>query len=126
MVFIVCVLWWVTNVVPLMITSLLAIVLLLLLGATTTEAVYSKFGNTAIFFVIGSFILSAAFVNSGLSSRFTLKFLNLFDKNPLYLILGFQYLALIMGFWMSGHAVAALLLPLVIEINEKIIHQRNG
>src|SRR6056297_1226019 len=126
MAFIVCVLWWVTNVVPLMITSLLAIVLLPLMGATTTEAVYSKFGNTAIFFVIGSFILSAAFVNSGLSSRFTLKFLNLFDKNPLHLILGFQYLALIMGFWMSGHAVAALLLPLVIEINEKIIHQENG
>ncbi len=126
MVFVVCVVWWVTNVVPLMITSLLAIVLLPLLGATTTEAVYSKFGNTAIFFVIGSFILSAAFVSSGLSSRFTVKFLKAFGKSPLFLVLGFQYLALVMGFWMSGHAVAALLLPLVIEINENVINQKEG
>ena len=125
-IFIVCVLWWVTNVVPLMITSLLAIVLLPLMGVSSTEAVYSKFGNTAIFFVIGSFILSAAFVNSGLSSRFTLKFLKTFGKNPLHLVLGFQYLSLIMGFWMSGHAVAALLIPLVLEINELIIEQKEG
>lgn len=71
-IFITCIIWWITNVVPLMITSLLAIVLLPLFGVDSSASVYAKFGNTAVFFVLGSFILASAFMRSGLSSRISL------------------------------------------------------
>jgi len=123
---IVCVIWWITNVVPLMITSLLAIVMLPLFGVDTAANVYSKFGNTAVFFVLGSFILASAFMRSGLSTRFSLYFVRVLGKNSVGFVVAFQYLATVMAFWISGHAVAALLLPMILEIGNTVLDQEDG
>ncbi len=125
-IFITCVIWWVTNVVPLMITSLLAIVLLPLFGVDSSASVYAKFGNTAVFFVLGSFILASAFMRSGLSSRISLKFVKALGKNSVSFVIAFQYLATFMAFWISGHAVAALLLPMILEIGGAVLDQKDG
>ena len=125
-IFITCVIWWITNVVPLMITSLLAIVLLPLFGVDSSASVYAKFGNTAVFFVLGSFILASAFMRSGLSSRISLKFVKALGKNSVSFVIAFQYLATFMAFWISGHAVAALLLPMILEIGGAVLDQKDG
>ena len=125
-IFITCVIWWVTNVVPLMITSLLAIVLLPLFGVDSSASVYAKFGNTAVFFVLGSFILASALMRSGLSSRISLKFVKALGKNSVSFVIAFQYLATFMAFWISGHAVAALLLPMILEIGGAVLDQKDG
>ena len=66
-IFILCLILWITDVIPLAITSLLAIVLLPLLGVMDTKTAFSLFGNRAVFFILGAFILAAALMNSGLS-----------------------------------------------------------
>ncbi|MBT5028230.1 MAG: anion:sodium symporter, partial [Nitrospina sp.] len=70
--FVLCVSLWATNLIPLSITSLLAIAAVPLLGVMEASQAYSYFGNKAVFFILGVFILSASMIACGLSTRISI------------------------------------------------------
>ncbi len=115
-IFILCLVLWVSNVLPLAITSLFAIVLVPLLGVLSRKETYSIFGNEAVFFILGAFILAGAVMNSGISNRLSLGIMTRFGGEPRRLVLSIFFLAAILSFFMSEHAVAAMLFPIVFEI----------
>jgi len=115
-VFALCVIYWVLNVLPLMITSLLAIALIPLTGVMSSSEAYSLFGNSAVFFILGAFILAACLMKSGLSTRMTLVFLQRFGRTPRELLISIFLMNAMMSFWMSEHAVAAMNFPIIVEI----------
>ncbi len=119
-IFAICVVFWVSNVIPLMITSLLAIILFPLMGILETDKTYSLFGNQAVFFILGAFILASSVTRSGLSSRVALMFLKWFGHSPKVLLLGVITLAAFFSFWMSEHAVAAMMFPIIVAIVESL------
>src|SRR5262245_58172261 len=51
-VFAICVVYWVTDVLPLMVTSLLAMVLITTTGVLSAKDAYALFGNEAVFFIL--------------------------------------------------------------------------
>ena len=63
-VFVVCLVLWVTSLLPLMVTSILAIILLPLSGVMPAKEAYGLFGNEAVFFILGVFILAACLMKS--------------------------------------------------------------
>ena len=115
-VFALSVTYWVLNVLPLMITSLLAIALIAMTGVMSSDDAYALFGNSAVFFILGAFILAACLMKSGLSTRMTLVFLQRFGRSPRRLLVSIFLLNAMMSFWMSEHAVAAMNFPIVAEI----------
>ena len=115
-VFALCVFYWVLEVLPVMITSLLAIVLLPLLGVMSGKDAYAQFGNEAVFFILGAFILAAAMMQSGLSARLALVILRRFGHRPTAMLRGIFVLNSAMSFLMSEHAVAAMTFPIIVEI----------
>lgn len=117
-VFFLCLVLWVTNAVPLAITSLFAIVLVPLLGVLSKKDTYALFGNEAVFFILGAFIIAGAVMHSGLSNRIALNIMDRFGKSPKKLLLSVFLLAAILSFFMSEHAVAAMLFPIVLEISK--------
>ncbi|MDP2689075.1 MAG: DASS family sodium-coupled anion symporter [Deltaproteobacteria bacterium] len=117
-VFLLCLVLWVTNAVPLAITSLFAIVLVPVLGVLPQRETYALFGNEAVFFILGAFILAGAVMNSGLSNRIALNIMDRFGRSPRKLLLSIFLLAAVLSFFMSEHAVAAMLFPIVIEISK--------
>jgi sodium-dependent dicarboxylate transporter 2/3/5 len=119
-IFFVCVVFWVTNVIPLMITSLLAIILFPLLGVLDSKLTYSLFGNKAVFFILGAFILASALMRSGLSTRLALLVLKRFGRTPRSLLLSILLLPAFISFWMTAHAVAAMMFPIVSEITDAL------
>ncbi|MFQ5822590.1 MAG: SLC13 family permease [bacterium] len=119
-IFVVCILLWVTHALPLMITSLLAVILFPLTGVLSTVESYSLFGNRAIFFILGAFILASAIMRSGLSTRLALLALRNFGKSPKSLMLGFLSFSAFLSFWMSEHAVAAMMFPIVFEVVDSL------
>ncbi len=119
-IFALCLVFWVTNVVPLAITSLFAIVLVPLLGVLDKRETYSLFGNEAVFFILGAFIIAGAIMHSGLSSRVALKIMDRFGGSPRRLLLSVFLLAASLSFFMSEHAVAAMLFPIVLEISKSL------
>ena len=115
-IFLVCLVLWVSNAIPLAITSILAIVLVPLLGVLPKAEVYGLFGNEAVFFILGAFILAGAVMHSGLSNRIALAVMDNFGDTPKRLLLSIFLLAAVLSFFMSEHAVAAMLFPIVFEI----------
>jgi sodium-dependent dicarboxylate transporter 2/3/5 len=117
-VFSVCVLFWVLNVLPLMITSLMAIVLIPLTGVLSPSQAYGLFGNEALFFILGAFILAACLMKSGLSTRIALAVLDRFGRTPHGLLRSVLLLNVVMAFFMSEHAVAAMNFPIIAEMTK--------
>ena len=67
-----CMVWWLLTPVALPVTSLLGMALLPLMGVLTPNEAFAFFGNQAVFFVVGVFLIAAAMLRSGLSSRMAL------------------------------------------------------
>jgi sodium-dependent dicarboxylate transporter 2/3/5 len=115
-VFVLCVVYWSTNVLPLMVTSILAMVLLIGTGVLTAKDTYALFGNEAVFFILAAFILAACLMKCGLSTRIALTILRRFGHTPRTLLLTLFLMNAFMAFFMSEHAVAAMTFPITVEI----------
>jgi len=115
-IFALCVMLWVTSIIPLQITSLLAIILLPILGVLQADEAFSLFGNEAVFFILGAFIMSSVLVDCGLSTRLTCLTLKRFSTSAVRLRNAILLFAAFFSFWMSEHAVAAIFFPIVLRI----------
>lgn len=113
--FIVCVVLWIFQLIPLPITGLLAIAAQPLLGIASYREAYSTFAHPTVFFLLGVFILAGSFMKSGLSTRLAVKLLRGAGRNPRRLILQILVTCALMSFLMSEHAVAAMMFPIVLE-----------
>ncbi len=108
--------FWITEPIPLPVTGLLIMILQPILGIMRADDVFSSFGNQAVFFLIGAFIIAAAVEKHGLHRRIALKFLSRFDQNPRLFTLGIMLSCAFLSFVMPEHGVAALFLPIVISV----------
>jgi len=116
LVFGVCLVLWVSQLLPLSVTSLLGMALLPIVGAMSSADVYALFGNTAVFFILGAFILASGIMKSGLSEHLALAVFKRFNASSRTLLLSMLLLPALMACFMPEHAVAAVLLPIVWSI----------
>ena len=107
---------WITEPIPLPVTGLLILIIQPILGVMPARDVFSAFGNQAVFFLIGAFILAAAVEKQGLHRRIALRLLSLFEKSPHIFTLGIMVSCATLSFVMPEHGVAALFLPIVASI----------
>jgi sodium-dependent dicarboxylate transporter 2/3/5 len=107
---------WATESIPLAVTGLLIIIIQPLLGVLSAKEVFSSFGNQAVFFLIGAFILASAVEKHGLHKRMALRLLSYFEKSPRILSFGIMSSCALLSFVMPEHGVAALFLPIVVSI----------
>ncbi len=124
-IFLVCVSLWFTNLIPPAATGLLAIALLPLFNVMPEKDAFALFGNSAVFFMLGVFLLAGATISTGLSKRVTLVALQRFDKSPDQLVLGVTVSAAFLALWMPEHAVAAMIYPIIVEIVD-ILNLKKG
>lgn len=111
---------WVTNIIPLAITSLMVMGLLASFHVLEVNKIYSFFGNEAVFFIIGSFIISAGISSSGLNDRIAYYVLSRFGDTPHRLVLSIFFLSAFLAHIMPEHAVAALLFPILQSVSERL------
>ncbi|MFP4081595.1 MAG: SLC13 family permease [Candidatus Aminicenantes bacterium] len=116
----ICITLWILTPIPLAATSLVAIILLPALEILDKHLVFSFFGNSAVFFLLGVFILAGAMMHTGLSKRIALFFLTRFDKSPQFVIFGILFTSSLLSLFMPAHAVAAMLFPVVMEIAQSL------
>jgi sodium-dependent dicarboxylate transporter 2/3/5 len=111
-----CVVWWLFTPVALPVTSLVGIALLPLLGAMPVKETLALFGNQAVFFVIGVFLVASVMMQTGLSNRIALLGLRRFARSEETLC----WVILLMSWGLCvvvvSHAVAALMLPIVLGV----------
>jgi len=108
-----CLVLWVSQLLPLPVTSMLGLALLPVLGVLPAEDIYSLFGNPAVFFILGAFALAAGIIRSGLSEQMALAVLGGMGSSPRRLLLTVLLLPALMACFMPEHAVVAVMLPII-------------
>uniref|UniRef100_A0A0C9S3N0 TSA: Wollemia nobilis Ref_Wollemi_Transcript_14923_2130 transcribed RNA sequence n=1 Tax=Wollemia nobilis TaxID=56998 RepID=A0A0C9S3N0_9CONI len=106
--------WWLTDAVPVAVTSLAPLYLFSLMGIQKADAVAKSYMNDVITMVIGSFILVIAVEEYGLHKRLALRMLVAFggrDMNPRLLLLGFCGSTFFVSMWMHNVAATVMMMP---------------
>ncbi len=111
-----CLMWWLFTPVAMPVTSLVGLALLPLLGVLDKNQAMALFGSQAVFFVIAAFMVAAVSIRTGLSTRVALWALRRTSKSEDVVSLTVLVVAAGLTSIVISHAVAALLLPIMIEV----------
>jgi len=110
-----CVIWWLTEALPIPVTSLLPIALFPLLGVLTSAQVAQAYGSPLVLLMLGGCLLSVAMTSSGAHQRVALLLVRAVGADhPKHLVWGFMLAAAFLSMWISNTATALVLLPIAI------------
>lgn len=108
--------WWITEAMPLPVTSLLPILWLPWIAGFTFREATREFANSIIFLFFGGFMLSAAMQKWNLHRRIALKVLLMVGCNARSIVFGMMLVTAFLAFWISNTATMILMLPMAISI----------
>jgi solute carrier family 13 (sodium-dependent dicarboxylate transporter), member 2/3/5 len=111
--------WWITEAVPIPVTSLLPIVLFPLTGALPIRETTEAYGHPLVFLYVGGFIIAVAIERWDLHKRIALNIIYRLGTNLPGIILGFMLATALLSMWISNTATSVMMLP----IGMAIVHQ---
>ncbi|WP_027406261.1 DASS family sodium-coupled anion symporter [Anaerovibrio sp. RM50] len=111
-------LWWITEPVPIPVTSLMGPVLAVVTGVVNASDAFAAFANPMIFLFMGGFILAKAMMLHGLDKRFSYWLLSMswVGSNPRRIFLAIGLAAALCSGWVSNTATAAMMLPICLGL----------
>lgn len=109
---------WITEAIPLAMTSLLGAGFCVAAGLGSVKAVFSAFAHPIIFLFIGSFFLAEAFVVHKVDQRFAVWLLSLrwINARPAGLFLSMGFATALLSMWISNTAAVAIMVPIALGI----------
>jgi sodium-dependent dicarboxylate transporter 2/3/5 len=108
--------WWITEAVPIAVTSLLPVALFPLFGVMNGKAVSSTYFNHVIFLFIGGFLVALAMEKWNLHKRIALKLLMMVGTKPANILFGFMFSTAFLSMWMSNTATTMMMIPIVLSV----------
>ncbi len=118
--------WWVTEAVPIPITSLLPVVLFPVLGLGSVGDVVASYADPTIFLFLGGFIIAVAIERWRLHRRIALAVISRIGTNPPRLVLGFMLATGVISIFISNSATAMMMLPIGLAVINQITELRRS
>ncbi|MCH7851838.1 MAG: anion permease, partial [Candidatus Marinimicrobia bacterium] len=112
--------WWILEVVPIAVTSLLPIILFPITGALKIGETTASYGHKYVFLYIGGFILAIAIEKWNLHKRIALTIINIIGTSISRIILGFMVATAFLSMWISNTATTVMMLPIGMAIISKL------
>ncbi len=117
--------WWVTEALPIPMTSLIPFVLFPLFGVLDHKAAASALGSHVIILLMGAFMLSKALEKSGVHHRLALSMVSFFGADkPKRVVFGFMVTAAVLSMWVSNTATTLMLLPIALAVSASTGNKR--
>ena len=108
--------WWITEAIPIAVTSLLPLVLFPLTGIVDLSSTAASYGHKIIFLFIGGFILALAIEKWKLHKRIALYIIMVIGNDISKIILGFMLATAFLSMWISNTATTVMMLPIGLSI----------
>ena len=108
--------WWMTEAVPIYVTSLIPIILFPLSGGLDLKITTAAYGHKFVFLFIGGFILAIAIEKWKLHKRIALNIIKIVGSKKTNIILGFMIATAFLSMWISNTATAVMILPVGLAI----------
>nr|AYM26550.1 tonoplast dicarboxylate transporter [Leucaena leucocephala] len=115
--------WWVTEAVPLAVTSMCPLFLFPLFGIASADSVAHSYMDDVITLVLGSFILALAVERYNVHRRLALNVTMVFCGDPLnppLLLLGLCAITFFVSMWMHNVATAVMMMPVATGILQRM------
>ncbi|KAH9749821.1 Tonoplast dicarboxylate transporter [Citrus sinensis] len=115
--------WWLTEAVPMPITSMAPLFLFPLFGISSADTVAHSYMDDVIALVLGSFILALAVEHYNIHKRLALNITILFcgePMNPPLLLLGICGTTAFVSMWMHNVAAAVIMMPVATGILQNL------
>lgn len=116
-------LWWIGEVVPLAVTSLMPLVLYPLLGILPGKEVSPHYANHLVFLFMGGIMIALAMEKWNFHKRVALVIIRLIGTSPSRIILGFMIATAFLSMWISNTATTMMMLPVAIAVVQQIASQ---
>jgi sodium-dependent dicarboxylate transporter 2/3/5 len=110
------VIWWVSEALPIAMTSLLPLVIAPIFGIATLAQTAPGFAHPIVFLLMGGFIIGKSIVRWNLHERFALGILAKAGSRPAALIAAFMLTSAILSMWISNTATVIMLVPIVLSV----------
>lgn len=118
--------WWMSEAVPIPITSLLPIVLFPVLGVAPISEAASPYANPLIYLFMGGFILAIGMEKTGLHKRIALALLRRVGTRPDDIIGGFMLSCALLSMWVTNTATTMMMLPIGLSVIALAREQEGG
>jgi len=115
---------WVTELIPLAVTSLIPIVFLPAIGVGDLSEITSYYARPIIYLFLGGFILAIGIQKTGLHKRIALFLLHKIGDKPHQLVLGFMLASAMLSMWISNTAAVMVMMPVGLSVLDTA--KRNG
>ncbi len=116
-VFLLAAVWWVSEVVPIGITSLAIGVLQALFMIREPKVAFKDFMDPSVLFIFGSIVIGIVFTKTGLTRRIAYKMLSIVGEKTSMIMLGCFVMTAALTHVMAHTAVAATMFPLLMAIH---------
>lgn len=108
--------WWISEAVPMAVTSLLPLLVLPTTGILSMEEASSPYGDKYVFLFLGGFLLALALEKWNLHKRLALTIVQKTGTGANRIILGFMLASFAISMWISNTATALMMFPIAMSV----------
>lgn len=114
--------WWITEPVPIPVTSLLGPTLCVLFGVASMKDSFASFANPMIFLFMGGFLIAKGMMVNGLDKRIAYGIMSMrwVGDSPRRIFLAMGLACMACSGWISNTATAAMMFPIALGLLDAI------